>query len=149
MTRVSEADSLGENGKIRIRKEKQDLIRNGQDKYCKYLTAIWYRHWPVWINSRDSEGPLTNQHIFSWFILYTNSKRYMHPCIHCSTACNSCEYFIFINITSHLLEEWWLSTRTTNTRCWQDVVKRQPSCTVGRNKLVQHYGKMYGGSSKS
>ena len=119
MTRVSEADSLGENGKIRIRKEKQDLIRNGQDKYCKYLTAIWYRHWPVWINSRDSEGPLTNQHIFSWFILYTNSKRYMHPCIHCSTACNSCEYFIFINITSHLLEEWWLSTRTTNTRCWQ------------------------------
>ena len=49
---------------------------------------------------------------------------------------------------SHPLE--WLLSKTSNSKCWEDVEKREPSNTVGGNvNWCRHYGKQDEGVRQS
>ena len=39
--------------------------------------------------------------------------------------------------------------KSTNNKCWEDVEKRKPSCTVGGNVNVYSHGEQYWDSFKS
>ena len=51
-------------------------------------------------------------------------------------------------VSRHTLE-WSLSKKIRNNKCWEDVDKRDLSCTVAGDVCwCSHYGKCYGSSPK-
>ena len=69
----------------------------------------------------------------------------------CLTSLHINEMQIKTTVRYHLTSlRMALVKKAINNKCWQDVEKRGPSCTVGGNvNQYNNYGKHYGGSSKN